>query len=239
MNIIKNKLLISAVIPITDETYSLKKTVDILISENKKYIKEIIIVASAVITKKASLYTAIQLKLKYKNIKIIFQKNPYFGGAMIDGFKFSTGTHVLIIASDLETHPKEVKKMIKILLKNKNVIIGASRWLKSGGFYGYNKTKLILNFFFQLFFKILFFSNLTDFTYGFRIFPIEIIKKYKWKELKHPISLEMILRPLKDGYKSEEIAVKWKPRSEGRSKNPFFENFKYFNVGLKIKLGFY
>ena len=38
--------LISAVVPITDETFSLKKTVLTLINENDKYLKEIIIVAS-------------------------------------------------------------------------------------------------------------------------------------------------------------------------------------------------
>lgn len=157
----------------------------------------------------------------------------------MEGFKFAKGTHVLMIASDLETHPREVKKMIKKLLKNKNLIIGASRWLKYGGFEGYNKAKLILNFFFQLFFKMIFFSNLTDFTYGFRIFPKKIIKRYKWKELKHPLCLEMILRPINDGYQSLEVPVKWKSRFEGESKNPFLQNFKYFWVGLKIKFNIY
>ena len=232
--------LISAVVPITDETFSLKKTVLTLINENDKYLKEIIIVASKKITTINSLKEAKRLKLRYKKkIQIIFQKKPFFGGAMIDGFSRMKGTHLLMIASDLEAHPKEVKKMIKELKKNDEVIIGASRWLKRGGFEGYNNIKFILNFFFQLFFKILFFSNLTDFTYGFRIFPKKIIKKYNWKELKHPLCLEMILRPIKDGYKSKEIPVKWKRRLEGVSKNPFFSNFKYFFVGIKIKFSLY
>ena len=158
---------------------------------------------------------------------------------MIEGFKYAKGSHILMIASDLETHPKEVKKMIKELKKNKDLIIGASRWLKMGGFQQYNFIKLMFNFIFQIFFKLFFFSNLTDFTYGFRIFPKKIIQKYLWKELKHPLCLELILRPLKDGYKSIEIPVQWKPRQEGVSKNNFFDNFRYFWVGLKIRFSLY
>tara|TARA_A100001015_G_scaffold245586_1_gene281591 strand:+ start:3066 stop:3785 length:720 start_codon:yes stop_codon:yes gene_type:complete len=237
---IEKKILISAVIPITDETFSLKKTIEILLKENNYFIKEIIIVASKKLTTKNSLNIARRLALSSKKkIKILFQKKPYFGGAMIDGFSNIKGTHLLMIASDLETHPREVKRMIKKLKKNPDTIIGTSRWLKDGGFSGYNSLKLVLNFLFQNFFKILFLSNLTDFTYGFRIFPKKIIKKYKWKEFKHPLCLEMILRPIKDGYKSNEIAVKWKNRSEGVSKNPFFSNFNYFLVGIKIRFNLY
>tara|TARA_B100000242_G_C43051942_1_gene491528 strand:+ start:472 stop:1191 length:720 start_codon:yes stop_codon:yes gene_type:complete len=236
----KKKILISAVVPITDETFSLKETVLTLINENNKYLKEIIIVASKKITTNHSMNEAKKLKLRYKKkIQIIFQKKPFFGGAMIDGFSKMKGTHLLMIASDLETHPKEVKRMIVELKKNDQVIIGTSRWLKHGGFENYNKLKLFLNFFFQLFFKVLFNSNLTDFTYGFRIFPKKIIKKYNWQEFKHPLCLEMILRPIKDGVKSREIPVRWKSRSEGISKNPFFGNFKYFIVGLKIRFNLY
>ena len=171
-----------------------------------------------------------------KKIQIIFQKKPFFGGAMIDGFSKMKGTHLLMIASDLETHPKEVKRMIVELKKNDQVIIGTSRWLKHGGFENYNKLKLFLNFFFQLFFKVLFNSNLTDFVW-LKYFK-KIIKKYNWK-FKHPLCLEMILRPIKDGVKSREIPVRWKSRSEGISKNPFFGNFKYFIVGLKIRFNLY
>ena len=35
----KKKILISAVVPITDETFSLKKTVITLINENNNYLK--------------------------------------------------------------------------------------------------------------------------------------------------------------------------------------------------------
>ena len=57
---------------------------------------------------------------------------------MIDGFSKMKGTHLLMITSDLETHPKEVKRMIVELKKNDQVIIGTSRWLKHGGFENYN-----------------------------------------------------------------------------------------------------
>ena len=41
-------------------------------------------------------------------------------------------------------------------------------------------------------------------------FQKKIVKRYNWQELKHPLCLEMILRPIKDGIKSREIPVRWK-----------------------------
>ena len=79
-------------------------------------------VASKKITTANSLKEAKKLKLRYKKRYELFSKN-LFGGAMIDGFSRMKGTHLLMIASDLETHPKEVKHMVVELKKNDQVIM--------------------------------------------------------------------------------------------------------------------
>ena len=40
--------------------------------------------------------------------------------------------------------------------------------------------------------RCIFLTKLSDMTYGFRIFPSNLIKEIKWQELKHPFLLETI-----------------------------------------------
>ena len=53
------------------------------------------------------------------------------------------------MASDLETNPHELKKMIKISKKNPDSIISADRWISQKGF-NYGIIKFLANFFQKL-----------------------------------------------------------------------------------------
>ena len=62
------------------------------------------------------------------------------GGAIKKGIKVSKKSHIVIMASDLETNPKNLKKMITVSKKNPSRIICASRWLKHGKINNYTKS---------------------------------------------------------------------------------------------------
>lgn len=223
------------ILPVIDETFSLQKTVDILISENTADIHEILII-TAKITKKGSLGVVDQLKQKYPNIIKTHRQNlPFLGGAMREAFEMSTGEYTIIMASDLETDPHTVKDLISKAQEGYD-IVACTRWHKEGGFSGYNPVKLFLNKIFQAFFKIFYRTNLTDLTFAFRIYKTGILKKIKWEELKHPFLFECIIKPLKLGYKATEIPSPWKARLEGESQNTFLRNFSYIYTGLKVLL---
>ena len=194
-----NKNKYSIIVPVINETYSLEKTIEILIEDNEKDIFEIIIISSKSKTTKESIKVINNLKENNKKlIKSIYQELPFIGGAIRKGFDFASGTHIIMMASDLETDPSDVKKMIHLSKKSRNSIITANRWIKGGNFTGYNPIKLILNYIFQFLLKIIFFTNLSDLTYGFRLFPSYVVKNIDWKELKHPFLLETLLKPLKN-----------------------------------------
>ena len=103
---------LSIIIPFIDELNSLKKTLKIITSRNKDK-KEFLII----ISKRKTSYNLINklknLKKKY-NLKIYYQKRPFVGGAVKTGIKFSKNSHIVIMASDLETNPYDLKKMISI-----------------------------------------------------------------------------------------------------------------------------
>ena len=232
-----SKIKVSVILPVINETFSLEKTVDVILNSSKSDILEIIIVVSKKKTTSKSLKLINYLeKNKYPNvIKSHFQDLPFIGGAIQKGFQISLGTHILMMASDLETDPNDVKKLIDLSKLNPSSIITANRWIKGGGFKKYNIFKYYFNFLFQFILRCIFLTNLSDMTYGYRIFPTELIRKIKWQELKHPFLLETILKPLLMKINIIEIPSKWEARLEGTSQNSFLQNFEYIKTAILIR----
>ena len=107
---------VSIVLPILNEINSLKKTIKIL---NKiKVNKEYIVIYSKKLTNKKVINEIIELKRKYKNLRYHSQIRPFVGGAIDLGIHLAQKKYIVIMASDLETNPYELNKMI-ITSKNK------------------------------------------------------------------------------------------------------------------------
>lgn len=224
---------VSIILPVMDETESLRKTVEIIYKDNKKYIAVFVIVICDK-TKKQSLKVIDELKKEYgKIISIIKQTRPFLGGAIRDAFDILSTSHVVLMASDLETPPERVKTLIELEIKNPSGIVTCSRWIEGGGFKNYNPFKYLFNYIFQALFKFLFRTRLSDMTYGYRIFPVKLVQSIKWQELRHAFLFETIIKPLKLNVKVEEISCTWESRKEGTSYNTFLQNFIYFRTGLK------
>ena len=226
---------VSVILPVINETYSLYKTVEIIQESSSKYIKEYIIVICK-FTSKESLTVIDTLKRDYPDLIILHkQKLPYLGGALREAFELVKSSHLILMASDLETDPHLVSSLISEELKMKNGVVTASRWIKGGSFLGYSKLKLVFNFLFQKILSLIYFSKLTDMTYAYRIMPTELIQNIKWEELRHPFLLETLLKPLVLGVKIKEIPAKWEARSEGESQNTFIRTFEYLRIAFKTR----
>jgi glycosyltransferase involved in cell wall biosynthesis len=227
-------MTVTAILPVTDETASLRKTVEVLLAENRQEISEILIVACQKTTPAA---LAVAEELAHEHVGLIqvrFQKRPYLGGAMRDAFEWATGSHVLMMASDLETDPATVKELIA-KARDGYDIVTATRWKGESGFRGYHPLKRFLNGIFQAIFRVFYGTTLSDLTYGFRIFKREWVKTIAWEELRHPFLLETILKPLRLGARVIEIPSTWRVRTEGESHNPFWGNFVYFRIAFKTR----
>ena len=96
--------------------------------------------------------------------------------------------------------------------------------------------KKILNYLFQILSKKLINCKLSDFTFAYRIYPSEALKKNKFYENKHSFALEMIIKPIKKGYKTLSVPATWSPRIEGISQNSIFNYFDYFKILFKNTL---
>ena len=224
---------LSVILPVINETVSLAKTVEIIEADCGRDVREYIVVVCRKTTPE-SRQVCDQLKKQYgSRLKILEQTLPFLGGAMRDAFQFASGSHILMMASDLETAPDEAKDFIAAAKKQPGAIVTGSRWIEGGGFKEYSFIKYLLNFVFQRLFSLLYRTSLTDLTYGYRLFPAPLVKSIRWEELRHPFLLETILKPLRLGVAVREVPSKWQARSEGGSQNTFWRNFEYFRIGLK------
>ena len=167
---------LSIILPFIDEINSLKKTINIINKQNKEN-KEFLIIISSKKTP-TKIVKKLNKHIKKNNIKIFYQKEPFVGGAIKKGIKVSKKSHIVIMASDLETNPKNLKKMITASKKNPSRIICASRWHKDGKInnYGFTKKKFLI-FHSKFFSKLVLKSTLSDFTFAYRIYPSSALKK--------------------------------------------------------------
>lgn len=225
---------VSILLPVINETFSLEQTFETLENQNKQDIKEYLILICNRTTPQSIAIIETLKKNNPDRIIVHTQTLKFLGGAIREAIDIAKGSHFVMMASDLETDPNLVSEFIAITKKNPDTIVTATRWKTKGGFKGYNPLKLAMNWTFQKFFSTAYRTNLSDMTYGFRIFPTALMQSIKWEELRHPFLFETVLKPLKLGVKIVEIPTKWETRKEGESQNPFLVNFLYFKIGIKV-----
>jgi dolichol-phosphate mannosyltransferase len=225
---------LSVVVTVYSETYSIHETVNVLLGKDRGYIKEILLVVSP----KASEETfsiCKQWATKEPRVKLLVQKNnPGIGWAYREGMQAATGNYVALMAGDLETEPAAVDRMVQKVVETGCDVVIANRWLPGGGFTNYDPLKLVLNWIFQKIFRVLFWTRIGDFTFGLKLLSKEVTEALEWEGTMHEICIETTLKPLKQGYHLEQVPTVWVGRREGRSVNPFFRNFRYVKMGLKI-----
>jgi glycosyltransferase involved in cell wall biosynthesis len=226
---------ITFVLPVLNETYSLQQTVDIIFRLSGENLHEILIVVADKTTQ-ASMEIVQKIKSQHPDyVRIHKQKLPFLGGALREAVIIAGGNYIMLMASDFETDPELIPDFIKTMNEGNWDIVAASRWIQSGSFQGYSRTKLLLNYFFQKFFKILYGTPLTDLTYAYRLYRKSILHGIVWEELKHPFLLECLVKPLRCGAKVTEIPCKWKARTEGTSANSFLQTFVYLRTAWKTR----
>lgn len=223
----------TVLIPVMNEIESLNKTISTILSNNDKF--ELIIILSPKTSLEAR-QNAFKFEANNIYCKVITQVKSGLGGAYQDGIDVSTGDYLIMIASDLETDPNLVRNLIDASSKNPKSIIATTRWRGIGaGFEGYSVTKYFLNWIFQKLISFLYKSKLSDYTFGFRLYPKEALKDKSWQEINFAFLLESILVPLIEGWDVIEIPHTWKPRVENESNNKIRYFIDYFKVAFRVR----
>jgi glycosyltransferase involved in cell wall biosynthesis len=223
------------ILPVVNETYSLVQTVDSILETSKPDVRELLIVVCDRTTRE-SMATIDSLSARFGDLVVVHhQKLKFLGGAMREAFGLARGTHTIMMASDLETDPALVPRLVAEARAHPDAIVTVTRWHSKGGFKNYNGIKLVANWIFQKLFAALYWTELTDMTYAYRIFPTKLLQAIEWEELRHPFLFETVVKPLRLGAQVIEIPGVWRARTEGESQNTFARNFEYFRVGLRVR----
>jgi glycosyltransferase involved in cell wall biosynthesis len=228
---------VSVVIPAIDETDSLKKSMEIVLEVcDHRDLNEILIVVCERTTPEClSVIDGICASTSDVPVRLYTQIQPGLGRALHEAMQRVRGSHVVNIAADLDTDPHVIKDMIAIAKLHPDAIILASRWVKGGGFSGYGRFNKTLNYLFNKILQILFFTRVTDLTYGYRFAPVDKTLSVKWESNGFSIGMETNLRMLRMGYEIIEVPAVWRVREQGVSQNSFCTKFKYINTVLKVR----
>lgn len=151
--------------------------------------------------------------------RVLQQKAPGYGGALVEGFKAARGKYVLTMDADL-SHPVEV---FDALWKNrdKEDLVIASRYVSGGGadmpFYRYVLSR-ILNFVFSKLLSV----PVRDLSSGFRLYRADVLKTISIENRDFAVLEEILVKFIIDGRKVGEVPFHYRPRKSGSSKARLF-----------------
>lgn len=158
------------------------------------------------------------------------------GWAYREAIPYVTGSHALILSSDLETNPADSPSLVRKAEETGADIVCASRWIRGGGFSGYDPLKLVLNYTYNLLFRLLYRTSIHDITFGYKLIRAELLHQMNWEYGTHEFCAELLLRPLRAGYRAAEVPTRWVKRPEGESKMTFMRNFRFVSAAWRIWL---
>ncbi|MBO5860003.1 MAG: glycosyltransferase [Clostridia bacterium] len=228
---------VSIVTGTVTETNTLRETVRFIL-ENCRHsdITEIIIGYPADRVTKECLAVIGELESAPCDVPIIaYQQKKERLAYLTEAFDMARGSHIITVDSDMALDLSLIPVMIENAKKEPETIFSASRWLGGNKFYGYNKFKKVLNICAQKFLSVLYSSDLTDFTIPYQIIPTDILQAIEFEETGFPIFLEMVLKPLRLGYKFKELPTDCHSRTEGKSSNSFAQIPQYLRTALHVR----
>jgi len=168
-------------------------------------------------------------------IRVIVQgPSSGIGWAYREAIPHIRGTHALIMSSDLETNPDDAAALVRKAQETGADIVCASRWMRGGGFSGYDPLKLVLNYGYNALFRLLYRTSIHDITFGYKLVRTEVLQRVKWEYGTHEFCAELLLAPLRLGYTATEIPTRWVKRPAGESKMTFARNFRFVSAAWKI-----
>ncbi|HWG44480.1 MAG TPA: glycosyltransferase family 2 protein [Gemmataceae bacterium] len=225
---------ISVVLPVFSETDTVRIVADWLRQHLGERLLEIIIVISPR-SSAPSRAVCEGLAAEDERIRVfVQQQNPGVGRAFREGYAHVRGNVVLSMDSDNEMELAAIPRMLDKLAEGNHGLVVGARWLPGGGFVGYSRAKRFLNWGFQQLFRWLFWTPLHDLTYGFKVLRAEVVHGIRWEASLHEIGCETTLKPIRLGVSAGEVPSVWTARTQGRSTNNFWRNFRYVAMAWRI-----
>ena len=169
-----------------------------------------------------------ELQLKNNKITYVNNQKKGLGGAITLGIDSSKGKYLCIMMSDSSDTVQDLNKYYETITSDDLDAVFGSRFIKGGKTIDYPIIKLILNRIGNLLAKFLMWSDLNDFTNGFKIYKkTSLIGLYPLISESFNIFFELPLKTISRGYKYKIIPISYYNRTVGEAK------FKINELGSK------
>jgi dolichol-phosphate mannosyltransferase len=225
---------ISVVTPVFSETDSVRDLCQWLTRELGERLLEIIIVISPR-SNAASQAVCRSLAEQDGRIRVhVQQQDPGVGRAFREGYARAQGNPILSMDSDGEMAVATIPLMLAEMARGNYGLVIGSRWMTGGGFVGYSRFKYWLNWAFQQIFRVIYWTKLHDLTYGFKLHRAEVLHGIVLEAVGQEIGCESTVKPIRLGVPVAEVPTVWTARTQGRSTNNFWRNFRYLGMALKV-----
>lgn len=182
-------------------------------------------------------------KSKIQNLKVItHKKNKGKGAAVRSGLKAATGEYILIQDADLEYHPKDIKKLVDVILASKAEVVYGTRLKR---FPNFRRDERTVRFFthymgnkvLSLLTSILYGQWITDMETGYKLFSAKAIKGVKLTAKGFELEPEITAKLLKKGYTITEVPISTNPRGykEGKKLDTIRDGLKAFSTLVRYR----
>ena len=169
-----------------------------------------------------------ELQLKNNKIRFVNNQKKGLGGAITLGIDNSKGKYLCIMMSDSSDTVQDLNRYYETITSDDLDAVFGSRFIKGGKTIDYPIIKLILNRIGNLLAKFLMWSDLNDFTNGFKIYKkTSLIGLYPLISESFNIFFELPLKTISRGYKYKIIPISYYNRTVGEAK------FKINELGSK------
>ena len=217
---------ISIIIPVYNEEETIEKLVKLLVNElsDISLEKEIIIINDG--SKDNTGQKIRELKNRYNFLYIKNKTNLGKGAAVRKAINKVSGDYILIQDGDLEYNPKEIKKLVKVLMENSSkkkgvAVFGKRENLFNGRHFIYYLGGLVLT----IIISILSGTKIKDSYTGYKIIPANFIKKINLKSNGFEFEAELTMKLIKNNIKIIEVPINYQPRSSKEGKKIRFKDF--------------
>jgi dolichol-phosphate mannosyltransferase len=218
--------MLSIIVPVRNESDSLKDIFDYFSKNLGKINYEILIIND--FSEDGTLENAKALFKDNKNFKVLNNEIKGLGGAINLGIKMSKGINIAIMMADQSDDINDLIKYNELMnLENYDAILG-SRFLKKSKLLDYPFQKLILNRIFNIIVAVVFWNKYNDYTNAFKIYKKKVLLEIRpLISESFNIFLEIPLKVISRKYKYKIIPINWVGRKKGISK------FKIKELGSK------
>ena len=160
-----------------------------------------------------------ELQLKNNKITYVNNQKKGLGGAITLGIDSSKGKYLCIMMSDSSDTVQDLNRYYETITSDDLDAVFGSRFIKGGKTIDYPIIKLILNRIGNLLAKFLMWSDLNDFTNGFKIYKkTSLIGLYPLISESFNIFFELPLKTISRGYKYKIIPISYYNRTVGEAK---------------------